>query len=155
MLRYILIGVAVLFLLGYLGSQRDGGSGEPGSEGFTREAAKPAPKPRPPAKANIRIEARASRCLAIASEARIYVFMALRNYSNRKGSIDILPVRRYNDGSTNDSFIDVVTAKLGPRDRRIFRASFDYDALEHDLVECWLRRIDTGKQVRVSAEQSF
>ncbi len=145
----IAIGIVGLFVVGYAVTPRE----ESTDTETTTE--RTTPENTTPAEADIRIQARGSRCLAVASEARIYLFMALRNFSDVAGSIDVVPIRRYSDGTTNDSVLDTMTAELGPLERKTFRTPFDYNALEHDLLECRLRVVGSDREHVIHAEQSF
>jgi hypothetical protein len=142
----IVLIVAGLWLYGSV-------TGDDDNEGST--ATQAVVDERSPEEADIRIQARGSRCLAVASEARIYIFMSLRNFSDVAGSIDVVPIRRYSDGTRNDSVIDTMTAEIGPLERKTFRTPFDYNAVEHDLLECWLRVVGTDREIPIATGQGL
>jgi len=140
----IAIGVVGLFVVGYAVTPKEDAAEVASTEATTESTETPP---------DIRIQARGSRCLAVASEARIYLFMSLRNFSDVAGSIDVVPIRRYSDGTTNDSVLDTMIAEVGPLERKTFRTPFDYNALEHELLECRLRVVGTDKEIPILAEQ--
>jgi hypothetical protein len=91
------------------------------------------PKPR------IRLVAEQSYCQANPFEARILVYVTLRNVGDAAGEVDAVPVRRYSDASVNDSVLDTMTMAVPAKQTKRFFAEFDYNAEEHDLIECGLR----------------
>ena len=81
-----------------------------------------------------------SFCLADPYSAKIMVSVALRNDGASAEEIELVPVRRYSDNSTNDSVIDRMSATVEPGGAiQTFQATFGYNAEEHSLLECSLR----------------
>lgn len=115
--------------------------------GETEKPAANAPEPAAAASADssggVTILADKSFCLPDPSSAKIYLSVALRNDGASAEEIELTPVRRYSDNSTNDSVIDTVTATVEPGGAiQTFHADFGYNAEEHSLLECSLRDKD-------------
>ncbi len=93
--------------------------------------------------AQIRLIKRKSYCETSPADARLYVYLTFRNTGATEETIDALPIRRYDDGTTNDSVLDVVEAIVPAGETKRFYAEFDYNAREHELIECSVK-LDTG-----------
>ena len=98
----------------------------------------------PAGEAKIRLVERQSFCREYPGEARIYVYLTFRNTGDGAGKANALPVRRYSDGTTNDSVLDtMIDMKVPAGAKRRYHGAFDYDALAHDLIECAVK-LDVG-----------
>ena len=65
------------------------------------------------------------------------------------GSIDVTPVRHYDDGELNESALDTVTIDVEAGDTWRGRTpSFKYKAHEHDVVACGVI-IDGGDELPI------
>lgn len=59
--------------------------------------------------------------------------------------MEALPVRRYNDGTTNSSVTDLMTEMRVPaHSTRSHFGRFDWNALKHELIECGVE-LDLGE----------
>ena len=102
--------------------------------------------------AHIGLDRGRSFCREFPLEARIVVYVTLANRGRASGTVDsLVPVRRYSDGSTNDSILDaMIDLKVPGGGSRRFYALYDYEALDHDLIECSVRFSSTGNTFRIA-----
>src|SRR5207247_1537438 len=80
----------------------------------TSKAAVSAPKP----KARIQVVAKQSWCAATGVDdlytgnGHVTFFLTLRNTGRARGSVTLTPVRYYDDGADNRSFLDAITVSV-------------------------------------------
>ncbi len=110
------------------------------------------------AKANIYVVASKSFCLAsgisdaYTGEGKIIFYVTLRNSGRTDGSVDIVPVRHYDDGEVNESAMDMLTdVRVPARTTKKFRSPlYKYKAHEHEIAACGVK-IDSRREVRIQA----
>jgi hypothetical protein len=122
--KAILLSVIALAVIGAIMSHDNSDSNSATTTASSANAAK------------LHLDKRLSWCVVNPSDARIVFFLAIRNTGPTAGSIDVRPWRRYNDGSTNDSIMDTLTIRVPAHGMKRGHATFDYNALNHDLLEC-------------------
>jgi hypothetical protein len=111
----------------------------------------------PSPQANIAVDRTGSWCEATGvydfytGNGRVTFFITLRNHGDESGTLDLIPVRHYDDGSTNDSPVDEVTSgTVEPGD--VWRGHtdpFTYKAHEHEIVSCGLEVDGNEVPIRV------
>ncbi len=163
--------VASLIVLGVLGSITGGSDTGTDSAGETptktvtvttaatapAETKKSAPEaPAPEPKANIYVVASKSFCTytgiddIYTGEGHVKFFITLRNSGKKDGSIDITPVRRYNDGRENSSPMDQVSVDVpAGQTRKGHTVAMKYKAHEHEITDCAL--LIDGNEIPVRA----
>src|SRR6266540_641995 len=70
---------------------------------------------------------------------RVEFWLTLKNKGGKDGSIDITPVRHYDDGSTNQSAMDQVSVDVAAH--QVWKGhteAFEYKAHEHEVDSCAL-----------------
>lgn len=99
--------------------------------------------------ANIVVVQSGSACEEEPSVAQIHVEIVLRNDGTTSGTVGVIPVRRYDDGTTNASFLDEIeSTSIPPGQTRTVSGLYNYDAVSHDLIQCWAR-LDGDEQDQV------
>src|SRR5689334_20973249 len=91
-------------------------------------------------KTNIYVVASKSFCLAsgisdqYTGNGKVIFYMTLRNSGSTPGKVDIVPVRHYDDGATNESAMDMlIDVPVPPHTTKKFRsAAYTYKAHEHE-----------------------
>lgn|SRR5262245_5531626 len=117
MLKWIVLGVAVLIGIGALLGDDDKkkASGSAGAAHF---------------------EVIKGRCVTDPANAYLYVDVTVRNTGDKTGTFTGWPWRRYNDGTVNDSMMDAVMVDIPAHTTRQITERYNYNALEHELLEC-------------------
>jgi hypothetical protein len=131
MWKAILIGVAVL-IVGIAAITNPDSSKSVGSS----ESNSSAPAADTSNGADLHLMASESRCYTIPTDARLVVSVSIRNTGSTKETMHVRPWRRYSDGSTNDSVMDEFDIPVPPHTWRNMYGMYDYNALDHDLLEC-------------------
>lgn len=88
-----------------------------------------------------------SYCQAQPLNAQIVFSLTFRNTGSHAESFhDVIPYRRYSDGTENMSGVDAMSGLRVPAgSTRTYFAKFDYNAESHDLLECGLIKVDESK----------
>lgn len=95
--------------------------------------------------AHVRLDTSSSWCFANPLDARIRVQVTLVNRGSDDAKVSVLPIRRYSDGTTNDSPLDeMLDLSVPPYETKRFFNDYDYNAERHDLLECSVR-VDRGR----------
>lgn len=108
------------------------------------------------AKANIYLVAKKSFCTSTGisdvytGDGKIGFFFTLRNSGRAGGKVNIVPVRHYDDGTTNESAMDMlIDVKVPARSLRRYRSPlYSYEAHNHEVVACGLK-LDDRREVRI------
>lgn len=85
---------------------------------------------------DFRVLQNGSYCRTDPADARLYVFVTVRNNGATGGDFNVRPWRRYSDGSENDSAMDTLTITVPAHSTKHGWAQFNYNALDHELLEC-------------------
>ncbi len=100
---------------------------------------KPTPKP----KENVYVIASKSFCLssgiddAYTGNGHVVFSVMLKNSGKADGSVDIVPVRHYDDGQINESAMDMMTVDVAAGQRKqVNSPQFVYKAHEHEILSC-------------------
>lgn len=105
----------------------------------------------------IRLIANTSSCLESVAEARIFFILNFKN-PGAAGKVYVMPLRRYSDGTTNDSVVDLLEGNVPghlsgkPGEIRQLRATFDFNAEEHRLLEC---RVGIGGSETAASDAAY
>jgi hypothetical protein len=107
----------------------------------------------------IALVASKSRCVATGvsdvytGDGRILFLFALRNGGDT-GTVNVTPVRHYDDGETNESAMDMMIDVSAPRftTKRFSSPQYKYKAHEHQLIGCGLR-VDDGPEIPIRVAQ--
>jgi hypothetical protein len=86
--------------------------------------------------ARLQLEKNASYCRADPLDARLYVYVTFRNTGTARGTVSVTPWRRYSDGTTNDSVMDMFQVTVPAHKFKTIYGAYDYNAQQHDLLEC-------------------
>jgi hypothetical protein len=94
-------------------------------------------------KANVYIVASKSFCTATGiddaytGDGHVQFWLTIRNSGNEKGTIDITPVRYYDDGTDNRSALDMVSVDVEPGQTwKGKTTAMKYSAHSHELTRC-------------------
>jgi len=109
-------------------------------------------------KANIFVIASKSFCIAsgisdvYTGNGKIIFYLTLRNSGAVAGKVDIVPVRHYDDGESNESAMDMlIDVQVPAHAVRKFRSpAYSYKAHEHDVESCGVK-IDGRREVAIRA----
>lgn len=109
-------------------------------------------------KANIYVVVSKSFCLAsgvsdpYTGNGKVVFYLTLRNSGSKVGSVNIVPVRHYDDGGVNESAMDMlIDVKVPARSTRKFRSPlYTYKAHEHEVEACGVK-IDGRSEVPIPA----
>lgn len=77
-------------------------------------------------------------------DAQVRFVVWIRNRDPIDREVNVLPVRDYNDGTTNDSILDLVTASIDASSRQFIDQTYSYNALKHDVIRCSVK-LDAGR----------
>jgi hypothetical protein len=82
---------------------------------------------------------------------KVEFFYVLHNSGGKEGSIDLQPIRHYDDGTTNDSPVDESQDNKVPAGQtvKLHTDQFSYKAHEHEIVGCAVKAGDTEVPLRV------
>ena len=118
------------------------------------ETKKHAPPPEP--KANIYVIASKSFCTytgvddIYTGDGHVQFWLTLKNSGDKDGSIDVTPVRRYDDGNENRSAMDQVSVDVPAGQVWKGRTqAMTYKAHEHEITDCAL--LVDGKEIPIKA----
>jgi hypothetical protein len=97
----------------------------------------------PEPRANIYVIASRSFCVssgiddAYTGNGHVIFSVMLRNSGTADGSVDVTPVRHYDDGEMNDSPLDTMTVDVPAGERKqVNSPQFTYKAHEHEVASC-------------------
>jgi hypothetical protein len=90
----------------------------------------------PSGTARLQLETHASYCRTDPFDARLYVYVTFRNTGTARGTVSVTPWRRYSDGSTNDSVMDMFQVTVPAHKFKTVYGMYDYNAQQHELLEC-------------------
>jgi hypothetical protein len=142
--KIVLIVVGVIILIGVIGVAT--GGGKKGSNNDNSAA--------PAAKARVVILARRSKCWEVPTSARVFAQVYVRNRGNASGKVDAWLAIRYSDsGNAVEEAPDTFT--IEPGTLRVAYIAHDYNALQHDVIECSasLDSFDHSTPIRVLAPE--
>src|SRR5262245_44093744 len=98
--------------------------------------------------ANIIVNAGKSSCVATGvadvytGDGRVLFLIELRN-TGTAGTVNVTPIRRYDDGETNESAMDMlVDVDVPGHSKTRLTEQYKYEAHVHDVVSCALRLSD-------------
>ena len=77
-----------------------------------------------------------SLCLQNPYDARLNVYVTVRNTGPTEGTMKIRPWRRYSDASVNDSFLDTFEVTVPAYSTKKAYGTYGYNAEAHTLLEC-------------------
>ena len=86
--------------------------------------------------ADLELLAGKSLCLANPYDARLNVYVTIRNNGPTEETMRIRPWRRYSDASVNDSFMDAFEVAVPAYSTKKTYGSYGYNAEAHTLLEC-------------------
>jgi len=89
-----------------------------------------------------------SFCRSFPFDAKLGFYFYVQNPGSSAVTLNLLPVRRYSDGSTNSSPMDELTIKAAPG-RSGWHALFDYNPQAHLVLSCALLDVDSNKTVQL------
>ena len=108
------------------------------------------------AKANIYLVAKKSFCGSTGisdiytGNGKVTFYMTLRNSGAKGGKVNIIPVRHYDDGTINESAMDMlIDVKVPARSVRRYRSpAYTYEAHNHEVEACGIK-IDNRRESRI------